>query len=188
MSIPTVLVSGQIYYPSGAPAAHADVLFTLSGLGVVGLSLLVPRLALGACDAVGAFAMQVAPSPPGTYYEVRASMPGTLLFLVKAVVPANACQLTQIMQSLPLPAVSAAQQALIDLQATQAAIEVARQSASASAKQSSDSALAAGIDAKAAAAVKLSVDATQTSYATQFVNMAAMLLSIQTTVIQTNPL
>jgi hypothetical protein len=103
MAIETVLVSGQIYCPDGSPAANTPVDFTLSGPGVVGLSLLVPKVARTTTDELGAFALQVVPSPPGTYYSVRASRNGALLFAAQAVVPNSACQLTQIMQALPVP-------------------------------------------------------------------------------------
>ena len=144
--ITTVLVSGQLHNPDGSAAAHADVRFTLSGLGVVGLSLLVPRFANTSSDANGAFALQVVPSPPGTYYTVRAGWAGALLFNVRAVVPASACQLTQIMQTAPYPAIGASQQALLDLQAAQAEIEVSRQSAGASAGSAALSAQKTGED------------------------------------------
>lgn len=127
MSIATVLVSGQLYTPAGTPAANAEVRFSLSGPGIVGLSLLVPRFAATQCDATGAFALQLVPSPAGTHYTVRAGWDGALLLSVRAVVPANDCQLSQIMDALPVPSLSAAEQALIDLQAALAQINAIRQ-------------------------------------------------------------
>lgn len=141
MTIETVLVSGQLRYPDGTLAANTPITFTLSGAAVAGLALLLPKVVNGVSDAAGLIAMQVAPSPAGTYYSVRASRNGALLFAAQAVVPANACQLTQIMQALPVPSIPAAQQALIDLQAAQAEIEADRQSAAASAVSAGQNAI-----------------------------------------------
>ena len=154
MNLNTVTVSGQINRPDGAPAAGATVRFALNALGVDGLALVVPRYADAVCDAQGAFAAQVVPSPAGTYYEVRIGWADAVLLRVRSVVPANNCQLTQIMQALPHPPLDAAQRALLDLQAAQAGIEVQRQGASASAAEALQSAQAAGVSAEAAEAAR----------------------------------
>lgn len=166
----TVAVSGQLYNPDGSPAANAAIRFTLSGLGVAGLDLIVPRFADTTCDALGAFVLQVAPSPPGTYYAVRAGRDGVLLFTTRAVVPGNNCQFSQIMQALPAPAIDASQQALIDLQAAQAGIETSRQSSLSNAASA-----AASADAATAQAA---------SFATSLAQVATNLVATQATLAQ----
>lgn len=126
MSVTTSTVSGMLYLPSGSPAAHAEVTFTLVGLGVVGLSLVMPRTVSAVCDADGGLSVEVVPSPPGTYYDVSATAHGDWgsrpFFTERAVIPGTDCQLSQTLQLEPAPALDAAQQALLDLQAAMAQI------------------------------------------------------------------
>ena len=173
MNLATVTVSGQINQPGGAPAAHASVRFALSALGIDGLALVVPRYTDAVCDAQGTFAAQVVPSPAGTYYDVRIGWDDALLVRVRVVVPASDCQFAQILQTLPRPSMDAAERALLDLQAAQAAFKIDQQGIEASAADALQSQEAARVGAAAAAESALQAYLAQGDAAQQVLLAAA---------------
>jgi hypothetical protein len=122
MNLTTVTVTGQINKPDGTPASHAALRFALNALGIVDLSLVLPRYADAVCDVNGAFTAQVVPSPAGTYYDTTIGWSGAIPVRVRVVVPETNCNFSQILQDLPAATIDAAQRALLDLQAAQAFI------------------------------------------------------------------
>jgi hypothetical protein len=149
VNLTTVTVTGQINKPDGTPASHATLRFALNALGIVDLSLVLPRYADAVCDVNGAFTAQVVPSPAGTYYDATIGWSGAIPVRVRVVVPETNCNFSQILQDLPAATIDAAQRALLDLQAAQAIIYDRFDAATAAALAASNDATASGDSATA---------------------------------------